>query len=247
MALFVALAGLSWLWSINSSATVWALYRVGLYVGVFYITLDLFRDKAGGALLATAVLTVGTIVACIGLIKYLGGPVPAFWDYPFTPQATRLNAVWINADHAAGYFEMIFLLGLGLLYFRDSGSRILRIVTLLVVLLALCLTLSRGAWIGTAVAVVCLFVVAMMRSKVKKTTGRALPGRPGPGSAPDNRRVQSHDRAASDRQSPQRVHQPGRPDRHVEGHPGDYQGVALGRDRPGPPFPGHSPPKGPRG
>ena len=177
MALFVVLAGLSWLWSINSSATLWALYRVGLYVGVFYITLDLFRDKAGGALLATAVLTVGTIVACIGLIKYLGGPVPAFWDYPFTSQSTRLNAVWINADHAAGYFEMIFLLGLGLLYFRDPGSRILRIVTLLVVLLALCLTLSRGAWVGTAVAVVCLFVVAMMRSKVKKPlAGLSLAG-----------------------------------------------------------------------
>ena len=113
-------------------------------------------------------LTVGGVMAFLGLLDYLTGEtwLLAWRDHPFTG---RLSGTFVNPDHFAAWLTMLILLGLGWLVARTSSQRrgpslvtrltvrelreqavrrYLPMIAVIVMGVAVVFTLSRGGLVG---------------------------------------------------------------------------------------------------
>jgi tetratricopeptide (TPR) repeat protein/O-antigen ligase len=154
--------------SIYRVASAWALGRMVLYIGVFYLTLDMARSRTETKWLFLTIVGTGTAVAVIGFIKYQGGVVPAFWEFGTKGEGIFLTSTFMNHNHAAGYLAMVLCLVLGVSVYRCYGHPLLLGTSLVLILVALCLTMSRGGWIASFVALECMSVAFLL----KKGTSR---------------------------------------------------------------------------
>jgi O-antigen ligase len=153
--------------SIHKSSSIWALLRLLLYVVSFYVTLDLARSREQTKRLALTILGVGTALAFLGFVKYQGGTYPLLWDYPYG-EGQRLNSSFLNANHVAGYLAMVLSLGIGLFLYRPFSRTLIWSIPLLLILVALCLTLSRGGWVGSFIALSLMLVLFLLKKKVSR-------------------------------------------------------------------------------
>jgi O-antigen ligase len=166
VAALILLSAISWTWSIYRDATLWAFSRLLLYAMVFYLTVEMSQSRRQTRRLVQAIVAMGLIVSFLGLVKYAGAPFPSFWK---SEGPTSLNATFVNRDHLAGYLEMIFALGLGAVFHRCAERVFIWAGILLVILVAICLSLSRGAWTGIFIAVELMLILFMVRSEAKKS------------------------------------------------------------------------------
>ena len=141
VALLLAIAGASYFSSIYRFETLWALLRLMLYIGAFYLSLDAAQIRPFPRRLPLTIVAIGAIIALVGFAKYFAG------------DQSSMNSTFVNRDHMAGYLEMIFALGLGLLLLKPVGSPVVWHACLALILVAICLSTSRGGWIGSFVAV----------------------------------------------------------------------------------------------
>jgi O-antigen ligase len=167
VAALVALAAVSWFGSIYKDATLWALFRLLLYAAVFYVTLEITESRRWTRRLIQLIVFLGLVVSFLGLVKYSDAPFPAFWKYPDGTDSL-LNSTFVNHNHLAGYLAMIFTLGLGVVFHRTTERLIIWVGALLLIVVALCLSMSRGAWVGVCVAVELMVISFMSRKDVSR-------------------------------------------------------------------------------
>jgi len=162
--LLLALCAISFAFSLHRPTSFQALILLLNYLVIFYLTIHTFRTRRDILHLIYVIIGVAFFLALFGLFKYFGtNPFP-WWEYTDIPQSThRLASTYGNPDHLAGFMEMALPLLLGLLllgYTRGQTTLFLYITCM--VLAALILTLSRGAWIGIAAGLIfmgaCLFL-----------------------------------------------------------------------------------------
>jgi O-antigen ligase len=149
LALLLSLVLISLHITIYRAATDWALLRLLLYVNVFYLTLDLTASRRQTRRLILTIITMGTILAFLGFVKLGGGPFPSFWVYSNIGPEVQLSSTFINHNHLAGYLEMVFALGLGMLLQRPVLHPLALGSLLILILSAILLSMSRGGWIAT--------------------------------------------------------------------------------------------------
>jgi O-antigen ligase len=164
LALLLLIAAASWFVSIYKGATTWALLRLLLYMGVFYLAVEAAESRSQTRSMLIALIGIGTLLTFIGFIKYAGRPLPDFWSY--FPR--RLNSTFVNRNHFAGYLEMVFALGFGFVLFRPAIRTLTWASCLFLILIALLFTVSRGAWVSTFGALVFMGVFFFLRQGVSK-------------------------------------------------------------------------------
>jgi len=162
----IGVALTSTLFSVLPGASSWALVRLGLYSAVFYLTLETAMERRRIRWLLWLVMGTASLLCLVGLVKYLGGPVPVFWAYSVPDQAGFLTATFLNHNHLAGYLEMTFCLGLGLLACGAAPARPVWIVLLVLILSALVLTMSRGAYLSLFPALLLMGLLRGRKGKV---------------------------------------------------------------------------------
>jgi O-antigen ligase len=165
IAALVVLAAISWFHSLYRDATLWAFLRLLLYTAVFYMTVEITESRRKTRALILAIVAMGLTVSFLGLVKYAGAPFPSFWKGVDT---NGLNATFVNPDHLAGYLAMIFTLGLGAVFHRTNDRVMIWAGALLLILVGVCLSLSRGAWIGMFVAVELMLLLFLARSEARR-------------------------------------------------------------------------------
>jgi O-antigen ligase len=165
IAILIALAAVSWFSSMYRDATLWALLRLFLYTAVFYLTLEMTESRRQTRRMAQAIVAMGLVVSFLGLVKYSGAPFPSFWKGD-SPQS--LTSTFVNYNHLAGYLAMIFMLGLGVVFQRTTERVLIWVGALFLVLVVLCLSMSRGAWIGSIVGVGLMLVLFMSRRGISR-------------------------------------------------------------------------------
>ena len=113
-------------------------------------------------------LAMGTasFLCLLGLIKYLGGPVPVFWAYSVPDQAGFLTSTFLNHNHLAGYLEMTFCLGMGLLACGADPVRPVWIGLLILILVSFVLTMSRGGYLSLSLALLLMGLLWARKWKV---------------------------------------------------------------------------------
>jgi O-antigen ligase len=112
--------------SLYAHPTWEALFLALTYAAVFLVVVNTFQTHARLTRLLCTLLTVGGMVAVVGLIQKVSGTAKIYWFWqpqeggnPFGP--------YVNRNHFAGYMVMLIPLGLGWLWGRlaqgDQGMR----------------------------------------------------------------------------------------------------------------------------
>jgi O-antigen ligase len=130
------------------------LVTVLLYVGSFYLARLSVGSLEGFRRILMATVVTGAIVAVYGIAQSLG--FDPFWSGP--PPEGRLISSVGQANDLAAYLDLVVIAALGLWQGERRASRMGLSAVVVVSLVALALTFSRGGYIGLAVALGVLLV-----------------------------------------------------------------------------------------
>jgi O-antigen ligase len=162
--LLLVLTTVSCLFSTHPRTSFWATVLLLNYIVIFYITVHYLRTRRHFRTLIFLIIGLATFLSLFGFFKKFAiNPFP-WWDYrDLTYGPEFLTSTYGNHNHLAGYLEMAFFLILGL-FLRDyKGGRLCLMVYLaLIILTALVLSLSRGAWGASTCGLI--FMASMLLS-----------------------------------------------------------------------------------
>jgi O-antigen ligase/Flp pilus assembly protein TadD len=150
------------------------------YAGLFFVTLlypvglganQRERGERFARTVVFAALCAGTLVAVLGIAqrltwngKILWFFVPHDWPGPRLMESPRASGPFVNADHFANYLAVVFPLTLvGVVsrrawaaWGKEGASKLWFGGCAVLLLMGILLSLSRGAWIGSALGVLLL-------------------------------------------------------------------------------------------
>jgi len=159
------LCGISFSFSVYKYTSFWAMMLLMNYIIIFYLVIHTIRTQTQLIKLVYILIGIGIFLTIFGLFKKIGlNPFP-WWHYPeIKSEMYRLSATFGNANHLAGYMEMTLLLILGLLLSGFRGiNRAVLAGSILLFMVAVTLSLSRGAWVSALAGL--LFMISISFSK----------------------------------------------------------------------------------
>ena len=163
IALFV-LAVISCFSSIELHTSLIALIKLANYIVLYFIIVNTIRERNQLRRVAYTIVGVGSFLALFGIIKYLGGISPPWWDYDVKYKG--MVATFGCKNHLAGYMEMAIPITVGLLMAAKKGwAKALCGFSLLFLCVALTLSLSRGGWMSGLFALGFMFIVYLLKTK----------------------------------------------------------------------------------
>lgn len=180
------------------------LFKLLAYAGIFLLVFsypfgEIANHKEAEERFYRQVLRVvfgmGVIVAFLGIVqrftwngKILWFFVPHDWPAPLLTDAPRASGPFVNSDHFANYLAMMLPLALAGLVSRSAfvdrnqrtAARLMLSVNIVLLLMGLLLSLSRGGWGGAVLGVALLmwFLPGERRQRLlginKRQTARML-------------------------------------------------------------------------
>lgn len=144
-----------------------SLRDLGLHIGgivYVYVIANSIDNKKDLNYLLTIILAAVTLVALIGVIQsYTGVEIRREWvDVEANPDlAIRVYSVFGNPNTLAEYLVMFTPLAVGMFWdTKDIKKKIIFGIAVALMLICLVLTMSRGGWVGMAMAafIFCFFV-----------------------------------------------------------------------------------------
>ena len=164
--------------SLSPSMSVAVMLRLICYAAIlwmvgFFTLPDRKSERRFVGILIAAVLLSGFLAACIGIVEFFtwNGRIlwvlkPYDWGASQPEQMLRASGSFVNPDHFGDYLAIALIIGAGELAFgvaklRRSDARAARIAGftfLFVVVSALLLSVSRGAWLASGVGLLALIL-----------------------------------------------------------------------------------------
>ena len=166
----VALLGIwSEVMSPHPALALQGVIMLATYLGFFYLVVVSVKSRKEQRALVWVVVGTAAFLGVIGLLEHYDVLTFAWWDYSGevgkNHGATRLSGVYVNSNHMAGFLEMAIPMMLGMFLIRtwSPEARIGMIALVLFLIVCQALTLSRGGWTGTAVALVFMALVLLFK------------------------------------------------------------------------------------
>jgi O-antigen ligase len=135
------------------------------YLGFFWLVVVSVKSRKEQRALVWVVVGTAVFLGVVGLLERYDILTFAWWNYSVElgekNVPNRLSGVYANPNHMAGFLEMAIPMMLGMFLTRSwtPEARIGMIAMALFLIVCQALTLSRGGWAGTAVA---LFFMALV-------------------------------------------------------------------------------------
>jgi O-antigen ligase len=125
-------------------------------LSIYFLSLNFFSNRKRIYFLSLIIVTSGVCLSLLGLFSYAYSMGTSFWK-------GALSSTYVNHNHFAGYLELCLPLALGLTgYVTEKGKRAILILGIVLMIVSLILTLSRGGWIGAGLS---LFFMAYLAKK----------------------------------------------------------------------------------
>jgi O-antigen ligase len=133
--------------------------RVLLYGWLFFIVLNNLHRQETTQVLFVALLGLATLISMYAIYQYLTH-AKTVWHFPKPLQYTgRGSGTFICPNHLAGFLEMLLPVALAGLFLNRSRAtaKVFYGYAAVVILVGIGVTVSRGGWLATAIALVVLF------------------------------------------------------------------------------------------
>ncbi|OEU79186.1 MAG: hypothetical protein BA865_07270 [Desulfobacterales bacterium S5133MH4] len=165
IALFL-LATVSSFSSVEWYSSLVALIKLANCIIVYFIIVNTIKQRDQFRRVAYTITIVGSFMALFGMIKYLGGISPPWWD--FDVEYNAMVATFGCKNHLAGYMEMAIPITIGLLIgIRKGWAKALCGFALVSLCIALTLSLSRGGWMSGLFALALMLIIYLFKTKGK--------------------------------------------------------------------------------
>src|SRR5580765_4691848 len=128
-----------------------------LYIGSFYVARLSLGGRSGFGAILTAIACTGAVVSVYGIAQAIG--FDPFWSGP--PDNRVISSIGQPNDLAA-YLDLVVIATLGLRPKASNRVRLALDAILVITLVALALTFSRGGYLGL-VAAVCVLAIPRLR------------------------------------------------------------------------------------
>lgn len=158
VSLFLVLAAVSTVFSIYRHDSIFALFALFVYAGIYYLLVNEFDRQMMTRLLLTAAY-LGGALSLYGILQYLG-----FLGHPWWFPQRFLSATYVNHNHFACFLELTAPLAAAFLAMRLIGSPIVKALlaaSFVFMVSAFILAQSRGAWISLAVSVIVIGILSI--------------------------------------------------------------------------------------
>jgi len=172
LVLFFILAVVSFVISDYKYASALEAARLLTIGGIFYLGVNNFR-RSMSLKIVTLVIAVAAGASLFGLAQYFLGLQHSWWR-----PARFLAATYVNHNHFAGYLELATPLAIGLFFgirrddvssdFKFKSYKLGLAISLVVMILALIFSQSRGAWISLLASLLVMNIVLIKRKVLKK-------------------------------------------------------------------------------
>jgi O-antigen ligase len=163
----------------HPALAIQGLIMLATYLGFFWLVVVSVRSRKEQRALVWVVVGTAAFLCVVGLLKRFDVLVFAWWDYS-GGYGTSLTGTYVNRNHMAGFLEMAIPMLLGMFLTRSWSpeGRIGMIALVLFLIVCQALTLSRGGWTGTAVAMVFMALVLLFKKGFvhKRLVGYLLAG-----------------------------------------------------------------------
>ena len=149
----------------------WSIAVPGLratvqYMLRFFVTVSLIRDEKDFLKIYTLIVLTGVILGLHGIYQYIARvPMPSSW-MSSTEQSVRARvfSIFGSPNIMGDFMVMTAPLGAGLFfYLKDWRLKLLSAAAVGIMCVACLFTMSRGAWIGLALAVLVFIAIAEKR------------------------------------------------------------------------------------
>jgi O-antigen ligase len=143
--------------SICPSESKKALVLFACCLTTFFLVQNLFGERKEIYLFTCLLVGAAATLALFGLLKYVLAMGAA-------PGKLELSGTYVNRNHFAGYLELCLPLALGITgYVADKGKKTLLVYGIVLMVVALVLTLSRGGWVSASASLAYMAVLAKKR------------------------------------------------------------------------------------
>ena len=164
--LLIGLVLLVWTWSAPVSVSISGFRASMRYLLLFYLVIDLLRDRADLLLMTKVIVLLGTLIALYGVAQYLlGVEIPSNWtDQAETAVRTRVFSIFSNPNILGGYLVLVTPITVGMAYTVEApAEKVFYWLCALCMCLACLFTMTRGAWFALVVAAVCFALIVDRR------------------------------------------------------------------------------------
>ena len=152
------------------------LFSALVYAAAYWVVRSSVRSRRDREFIARALVVTAVFLAVFGLFKRYGMNPFMFWQYDELPYGPgTLAATFNNHNHLAGYLEMALPFGVVLVVnrCRSKACTILAAYGVVLILITLVLTLSRGGWLASLCG---MTVLGFSLWRRKRISGRTLVG-----------------------------------------------------------------------
>src|SRR5262245_55083294 len=128
------------------------LIRIIVYAGLFFAVLNNLHRQESTQIIAYALIFLGMVISFYAIYQFITGS-NRVW-HVFKPYPHRGTGTYISPNHLGGFLEMILPLGFAYTLLGRSKPliKVLLGYSSLVILIGIGVTLSRGSWISTGIA-----------------------------------------------------------------------------------------------
>lgn len=164
--LLIGLVLLVWTWSAPVSVSISGFRASMQYLLLFYLVIDLLRDRADLLFMTKVIVLLGTLIALYGVAQYLlGVEIPSNWtDQAETAVRTRVFSIFSNPNILGGYLVLVTPITVGMAYTVEApAEKVFYWLCALCMCLACLFTMTRGAWFALVVAAVCFALIVDRR------------------------------------------------------------------------------------
>lgn len=145
------------------------LIRVLIYAFLFFAIVNNLKSPEQVKLIVTALLFLGMAVSIYALYQFLTNSDRVWHFTRAAVYAKRGSGTYICPNHLAGFLEMVLPLGLAYIFMGRLPhlARVLWAYASIMILAGIGVTVSRGGWMATGVAVSIFFFVLMRKRQYR--------------------------------------------------------------------------------
>lgn len=136
------------------------------YILWFFVVTRLLRDDGDCIRLYSLMVLIASAIGLYGVYQYIvGAPMPAHWvDQSEASVRTRVYAIFSSCNIMGDFMVLFAPMAAGIAYAaKDKRIKLLAWACTLIMCLSCLLTMSRGAWIAMAVAILLFALLVDLR------------------------------------------------------------------------------------
>ncbi len=139
------------------------LIRVLVYALLFFVIVNNFHGQNRAQIITLPLVFLAMGISCYAIFQF-ATKSNHVWNF-ISPYQGRGMGTYICPNHLAGFLEMLLPVALALLLAGRHGhvAKIFIGYAALVILAGIAVTVSRGGWISTAIALVIFFLLLLTR------------------------------------------------------------------------------------